>query len=70
MGLSASFTCIPAKSLTSAVNLPDMSIGQTVASIPLALDSAVRLKKIKKGSLVLLVAFGAGFTSGSVLLNL
>ena len=39
------------------------------ASIPLALDEAVAQGRIKPGSVVLLVAFGAGFTWGSVVLR-
>lgn len=41
----------------------------SAASIPIALDEAVRDGKIKKGDLVLLVAFGAGFTWGAVLIR-
>jgi 3-oxoacyl-[acyl-carrier-protein] synthase-3 len=41
----------------------------SAASIPLALDHAATNKLIKEGSLVLMVAFGAGFTNGAVLLN-
>lgn len=40
------------------------------ASIPIALDEAVRDGKIGKGDLILLVAFGGGFTWGSALLRL
>jgi len=39
------------------------------ASIPIALDEANRQHRIKKNDLVLLDAFGAGFTWGSVLLR-
>ena len=39
------------------------------ASIPLALDQAVAEGRVKPGSLVLLVAFGAGFTWGSAVLR-
>jgi len=35
------------------------------ASIPLALDQAITEGRVKPGSLILLVAFGAGFTWGS-----
>ena len=38
-------------------------------SVPLALDEAVRAGKIKRGQLVLLEAFGGGFTWGSALLR-
>jgi 3-oxoacyl-[acyl-carrier-protein] synthase-3 len=41
----------------------------SAASIPLALDEAVRSGRIKPGDIVLLVAFGAGFTWGAVLLR-
>jgi 3-oxoacyl-[acyl-carrier-protein] synthase III len=40
----------------------------SAASVPLALDTAVRDGRIKKGETVLLEAFGGGFTWGSVLL--
>ena len=39
------------------------------ASIPLAIDQAIQEGKIKPGSVLLLVAFGAGFTWGSVVLR-
>jgi 3-oxoacyl-[acyl-carrier-protein] synthase-3 len=39
------------------------------ASIPLALDQAIAEGRVKPGSLVLLVAFGAGFTWGSAVLR-
>lgn len=39
------------------------------ASIPLALDTAVRDGRIQRGELVLFEAFGAGFTWGSTLLR-
>lgn len=41
----------------------------SAASIPLAFDEAVRDGRIKKNQLVLLEAFGGGFTWGSVLLR-
>jgi 3-oxoacyl-[acyl-carrier-protein] synthase III len=41
----------------------------SAASIPLALDEAVREGRIHPGSLVLMVAFGAGLTWGSALLR-
>jgi 3-oxoacyl-[acyl-carrier-protein] synthase-3 len=37
----------------------------SAATIPTALDEAVREGKIKRGDLVLTAAFGAGFTWGS-----
>lgn len=36
----------------------------SAASVPCALDEAVRDGRIKPGQLVLLEAFGGGFTSG------
>ena len=41
----------------------------TAATIPLALNDAVALGRLKKGDLVLLASVGAGFTVGSVLLR-
>jgi len=41
----------------------------SAASVPLALDVAVRDGRIQRGDTVLLEAFGAGFTWGSVLVN-
>jgi 3-oxoacyl-[acyl-carrier-protein] synthase-3 len=57
------------------LNLPMEQVVVTVdehantssASIPLALDVAVRDGRIKRGDLVLFEAFGAGFTWGSAL---
>ena len=39
------------------------------ASIPVALDEAYRKSLLKRGDIVLLVAFGAGLTWGSTLLR-
>ncbi len=41
----------------------------SAASVPLALDVAVREGRIRRGEIVLLEAFGGGFTWGSVLLK-
>jgi len=41
----------------------------TGATIPLAMQSAIEDGRLKKGSLVLLVAVGAGFTTGTTLLR-
>jgi 3-oxoacyl-[acyl-carrier-protein] synthase-3 len=41
----------------------------SAASIPRALDEAVREGRIKKGDKIVLVAFGAGFTWGSALIE-
>ena len=42
----------------------------SAASVPLALDEGIRSGKIKTGQLVLLEAFGGGFTWGSALLRM
>jgi len=58
----------------------DMSMDQVVVtvdkhgntsagSVPLALDAAIRSGKVERGQLVLLEAFGGGFTWGSALLR-
>jgi 3-oxoacyl-[acyl-carrier-protein] synthase-3 len=41
----------------------------SAASVPLALDTAVRDGRIQPGEVLLLEAFGGGFTWGSVLLK-
>jgi 3-oxoacyl-[acyl-carrier-protein] synthase-3 len=41
----------------------------TAASIPICMNEAVELGKIKPGDMVCLVAFGAGLTWGSVFLR-
>lgn len=41
----------------------------SAASIPVAFDWAVKTGKIKRGQTILLTAFGAGLTSGSILLR-
>ncbi|NOT30934.1 MAG: 3-oxoacyl-ACP synthase, partial [Planctomycetes bacterium] len=41
----------------------------SAATVPLALDEAVRAGRIEKGKLVVLVAFGAGLTWGGTLLR-
>lgn len=40
------------------------------ASIPLALDEAIKHKRLKRGDLVLLLAFGGGLTCGAALIRL
>jgi 3-oxoacyl-[acyl-carrier-protein] synthase-3 len=47
----------------------DEHANTSAASIPLALDAAVRDGRIKRGELLLFEAFGAGFTWGSALLR-
>jgi 3-oxoacyl-[acyl-carrier-protein] synthase-3 len=41
----------------------------SAASVPIALDEAVQTGRIREGSTVLLVAFGAGFTWGAMVLR-
>jgi len=41
----------------------------SAASVPLALDIAVKDGRIKEGDLLLLEAFGGGFTWGSALIR-
>ena len=41
----------------------------SAATVPTALDEAVRDGRVKRGQLILLTAFGAGITSGSILLR-
>jgi 3-oxoacyl-[acyl-carrier-protein] synthase-3 len=47
----------------------DRHANTSAASIPLALDTAVREGRVKPGHLVLLQGVGGGFTWGSVLLR-
>jgi 3-oxoacyl-[acyl-carrier-protein] synthase-3 len=42
----------------------------SAASVPIALDEAIERGVIGEGSTVLLVAFGAGFTWGSMVVRL
>ena len=48
----------------------DIHGNTSAASIPLAFDRAVQDGRIKKGDTILMQSFGAGFTWGSVILNL
>jgi 3-oxoacyl-[acyl-carrier-protein] synthase-3 len=41
----------------------------TAGTIPLAMETALQEKRLKKGDLVLLAAVGAGFTSGATLVR-
>jgi 3-oxoacyl-[acyl-carrier-protein] synthase-3 len=41
----------------------------TAATIPLAMSETYRANKLQKGDWVVLAAFGAGFTWGSILLR-
>ena len=42
----------------------------SAASVPMALDVGIRDGRVKKGQMVLMEAFGGGFTWGSVLMRL
>ncbi len=41
----------------------------TAASIPIALDEALKAKRIKEGDIIVLTAFGSGFTWGSAVIR-
>lgn len=41
----------------------------STASIPLALDEAVKSGRVKAGDNIVMVAFGAGLTSGAIVLK-
>ena len=56
-------------SMDNVVVTVDSHANTSAASIPLALDTAVRDGRIKSGDVVLMEAFGGGFTWGSVLLK-
>jgi 3-oxoacyl-[acyl-carrier-protein] synthase-3 len=64
-------------SAASRLGLPDSKVminiedygNTTAATIPLALEDAMKQGRLKKGDLVLLASVGAGFTVGSVLLR-
>jgi len=64
-------------STAKRIGLPPEKVVMTVAehgntsaaSVPLALDTAVRDGRIKRGDLVLLEAMGGGFTWGSALVR-
>lgn len=51
-----------------AINV-DKYANTSSASIPIALDDFVRDGKIQRGDIVLTAAFGAGLTSGAVLIK-
>ena len=56
-------------SMDQVVVTVDKHGNTSAASIPLALDAAVRDGRIQKGELLMLEAFGGGFTWGSALLR-
>jgi 3-oxoacyl-[acyl-carrier-protein] synthase-3 len=57
-------------SMDKVIVTVDQHGNTSAASIPLALDGAVRSGKIKPGELLMLEGVGGGFTWGAVLLNL
>ncbi|MDD2890536.1 MAG: ketoacyl-ACP synthase III [bacterium] len=63
-------TCKRVKMPMSKVHIIIHKYGNVpAASIPLALDDAVRANKIKRGDIVLTTGFGAGFTWGGMVLK-
>ena len=56
--------------MDKVIVMVDQHGNTSAASIPLALDGAVRSGRIKPGQLVMLEGVGGGFTWGAVLLNL
>lgn len=66
------------QAMAKRLNMPTEKVIVTVqdhgntsaASVPMALDVGIRDGRIKKGQLVLMEAFGGGFTWGSVLMRL
>jgi 3-oxoacyl-[acyl-carrier-protein] synthase-3 len=62
-----------AKKLDMPMSRVVVTIGEhgntSAASVPLALDQAIRDGRIKRGEILLLEALGAGFTWGSVLVK-
>ncbi|MGH8194744.1 MAG: 3-oxoacyl-[acyl-carrier-protein] synthase III C-terminal domain-containing protein, partial [Woeseiaceae bacterium] len=41
----------------------------SAASVPMALDVAIRDGRVQRGQLILMEAFGGGFTWGSILMR-
>jgi len=56
-------------SMDRVVVTVDEQANTSSASVPLALDTAVRDGRIQRGHLLLMAAFGAGFTWGSALIR-
>jgi 3-oxoacyl-[acyl-carrier-protein] synthase III len=56
-------------SMDKVVVTVDKHGNTSAASIPLALDVAVRDGRIKRGEIILMEAFGGGFTWGSALIK-
>jgi 3-oxoacyl-[acyl-carrier-protein] synthase III len=62
-----------AKQLDFPMSKVIMNLSKTgntsAASVPMALDEAVREGKVKRGDLILIAVFGAGLTSGAMLMR-
>jgi len=62
-----------AKQLDIPMSKVIMSLEKTgntsAASVPIALDEAIRNGKVKRGDLILIAVFGAGLTSGAILMR-
>jgi 3-oxoacyl-[acyl-carrier-protein] synthase-3 len=56
-------------SMDQVIVTVDRTGNTSSGSIPIALDEAVRSGKIVRGQLILLEAFGGGFTWGSALIR-
>jgi 3-oxoacyl-[acyl-carrier-protein] synthase-3 len=56
-------------SMDNVVVTVDKHGNTSAASVPLALDTAVRDGRINRGDMLLLEAFGGGFTWGSALIK-
>ena len=56
-------------SMDRVIATVDEHANTSAASIPLAMDLAVRAGRIKRGDKILMAAFGAGFTWGSAMLE-
>ena len=56
-------------SLDQVVVTVDRYVNTSAATIPVALDEAVRDGRIQRGQLLLLEAFGGGWTWGSALVR-
>lgn len=54
---------------TQVISTVEFHANTSAASVPLAMDAAVKDGRIKKGDLVMLEAFGGGFTWGAALLR-
>ena len=63
----------PAKDLRYPMEKIEVTLDRygntSAASVPMALDEAVRSGRVREGDLLMLVAAGAGFCSGAVLVR-